>query len=150
MPKPNQALRRLDMLVGTWSMKGRKLDSKVDTMTGRMTFDWLPGGFFLRNNFESFYDNLGMKIQSLEIINYDPKTDTFPSTVYNNASPMPLPYRWDVHGKDIIYTTDLFGGAKMTAKISEDGKTMSGGWRPNPGDGSPGNVAWDFVAYRVK
>lgn len=148
MPKPDPALKRLDILVGTWSLRGRTLDSEADNVIGMTTFDWLPGGFFLRQTFEADY--WGLKIQSIEIISYDPKSDTFPSTVYTNAYGLPLPYRWDVRGRNVIYTTDLAGGAKMTAKLSEDGKTFTGGWRPNPGDGSRNNVAWDFVMTKVK
>jgi hypothetical protein len=31
-------------------------------------------------------------------IGYDPATGTFPSTVYSNVSPAPLPYRWELDG----------------------------------------------------
>lgn len=148
MPKPDPALKRLEKFVGTWSIKGRTLDSKVDNVSARTTFEWLPGRFFLKQNFEA--DFMGMKIQSLEIIGYDPTSDTFPSLVYSNLAGVPIPYRYDVKGRDIIITTDLAGGAKMTGKISEDGNTFSGGWRPNPGKEGPGNVAYDFVGTRIK
>jgi hypothetical protein len=42
---------------------------------------------------------MGMQIDSLELIGYDPEMDTFPSTVYSNLSPAPLPYKWDVKGR---------------------------------------------------
>jgi hypothetical protein len=112
------------------------------------TFEWLPGGFFLKQSFEA--DFMGMKIQSLELIGYDPTSDTFPSLVYSNLVGVPIPYRYDVKGKNVTITTDLAGGARMTGKISEDGNTFSGGWRPNPGTEDPGNVAYDFVGTRVK
>jgi hypothetical protein len=41
---------------------------------------------------------MGLEIDSLERIGYDPETNTFPSTVFSNLSPSPLPYRWDVQG----------------------------------------------------
>lgn len=93
---------------------------------------------------------MGMKIQSLEIIGYERASDTFPSLVYSNLAGVPIPYRYDVRGKDVTITTDLAGGAKMTGKISEDGNTFSGGWRPNPGKEGLGNVAYDFVGARIK
>ncbi|KCZ71391.1 Protein of unknown function (DUF1579) [Candidatus Methanoperedens nitroreducens] len=104
-PKPDPALKRLDRLVGTWSIKGRTLDSKVDNVSARTTFEWLPGGFFLKQSFEA--DFMGMKIQSLELIGYDPSSDTFPSLVYSNLVGVPIPYRYDVRGKDVTITTDL-------------------------------------------
>ncbi|WP_440947360.1 DUF1579 family protein [Methanosarcina sp. T3] len=147
-PEPDPALKRLEGFVGTWSIKGRTLDSKVDNVSGRTTFEWLPGRFFLKQSFEA--DFMGMKIQSLELIGYDPASDTFPSLVYSNLAGVPIPYRYDVKGKSVTITTDLGGGARMTGKISEDGSTFSGGWRPNPGKGDPGNVAYDFVGTRIK
>ena len=147
-PKPGPALKRLEKFVGTWSIKGRTLDSKVDNVSALTTFEWLPGRFFLKQTFEANFK--GMKIQSLEFIGYDPASDTFPSTVYSNLAGVPLPYRYDVRVGEVTITTDLLGGAKMTGKISEDGNTFTGGWRPNPGKEGPGNVAYDFVGTRIK
>lgn len=93
---------------------------------------------------------MGVKIQSLEIIGYDPTSDTFPSLVYSNLAGIPIPYRYDAKGKNVTITTDLVGGAKMTGEISKDGNTFSGGWRPNPGKESPENVAYYFVGTRIK
>ncbi|HIH73740.1 MAG TPA: DUF1579 domain-containing protein [Methanosarcina sp.] len=147
-PKPDLALKRLEGLVGTWGIKGRTLDSNTDNVSALTTFVWLPGRFFLKQSFEA--DFIGMKIQSLELIYYDPESDTFPSLVYSNLAGIPIPYRYDVKGKDVVITTDLGGGAKMTGKISEDGNTFSGGWRQNPGKEDAGNVAYDFVGTRIK
>jgi hypothetical protein len=47
-PRPDPALKRLERFVGTWDMKGRTLGSEVDNVSGRITFEWLPGGFFLQ------------------------------------------------------------------------------------------------------
>jgi hypothetical protein len=93
---------------------------------------------------------MGLKIQSLELIGYDPESDTSPSLVYSNLVGVPIPYRYDVRDKNVTITTDLAGGAKMTGEISEDGSTFSGSWRPSPGNESPGNAAYDFVGTRIK
>jgi hypothetical protein len=147
-PEPDPALKRLEPLVGTWSIKGRTLGSLVDNVSARTIFEWLPGGFFLKQTFEA--DFVGMTIRSLELIGYDPSSDTFPSMVYSNLAGIPIPYRYDLRGKDVTITTDLGGGATMTGRISEDGSTFSGGWRPNPGAEGQGNVGYDFVGTRVK
>lgn len=47
-----------------------------------------------------------MHIDSLELIGYDPETGTFPSTVYSNLSPAPLPYRWTVEGDTVRIEVD--------------------------------------------
>jgi hypothetical protein len=76
-PKPDPAFKRLYVLVDTWEMKGRTLDSDEDNITGWNTFEWLPGGFFLKSTGEINFN--GDIVQSLEIIAYDPSTQTFPS-----------------------------------------------------------------------
>jgi hypothetical protein len=95
-PQPDPALRRLDRLVGTWSMEGNLVGSDEKNIKGRTTFRWLPGGFFLEQRVQ--IDFMGLQIDALELIGYDPGTGTFPSTVYSNFSPQPLPYKWDVQG----------------------------------------------------
>jgi hypothetical protein len=94
MPTPDPALKLLDPFVGTWSMEGHLVGSSENNIKGRASYRWLPGGFFLEQRVE--LDFMGMKIESLELIGYDPETKTFPSTVYSNLSPTPLPYRWEV------------------------------------------------------
>jgi hypothetical protein len=47
LPQPDPALRRLDLFVGRWSMKGHFVGSDEESIGGETTFRWLPGGFFL-------------------------------------------------------------------------------------------------------
>jgi hypothetical protein len=44
-PQPDPALRRLDRLVGRWSMEGRLVGPEESTVRGETSFRWLPGGF---------------------------------------------------------------------------------------------------------
>ncbi|MDQ3005333.1 MAG: DUF1579 domain-containing protein [Chloroflexota bacterium] len=88
-PEPDPALKRLDVLIGTWDLKGRTLDSDEDNISGWNTFEWLPGGFFLKSTGEINFK--GALIQSLEIIGYDPESRTFPSNVYSNVDGKVLP-----------------------------------------------------------
>jgi hypothetical protein len=148
LPGPDPALGRLDFFIGSWRITGRTLDSKGENVSGRATFEWLPGGFFLKQEFEAEF--AGLPIKSLEIIWYDPASDTFPSTVYSNLFGAPIPYRYDVRDRKLMITTDLNGGATMTATVAGDGDTYSGGWRPNPGAEESGNVPYDFVVTRER
>jgi hypothetical protein len=50
LPTPDPALKRLDRLVGTWTMEGGLVGSEEKNITGEVTFRWLPGGFFLENH----------------------------------------------------------------------------------------------------
>jgi len=146
LPQPDPALRRLDRLVGTWSMEGNLVGSDDKNITGETTFRWLPGGFFLEQHVR--LDFMGMQIESLELIAYDPDSGTFPSTVYSNLSPVPLPYLWKVDG-DTVTITVAYGplDATFTGSWREDG-TFSGGWRPNAGADPSINVAYDIAGQR--
>ena len=144
-PQPEPALKRLDKLVGSWTMKGRTLDSEAHNISGRTTFEWLPGGFFLQQRFEMNF--AGFEIRSLELIGYDPETEAFSSLVYSNMWGAPLPYQWDLQDDVLKISTEA---SKFEGRISEDGNTFSGGWRPIPGMEGPGNVPYDISGTRVK
>jgi hypothetical protein len=142
--QPNPALKRLEKLVGTWKLTGRTLSSKEDNITGWATFEWMPGGFFLKSvgeiNFKGFI------MQSLEIIAYDPERKTFPSNVYSSMLGTVLSYEWDVQGNTVIHSGL---GATYTGIFSEDRNLLIGGWRPNEGTESPDGAAYDATMIRV-
>jgi hypothetical protein len=110
---------------------------------------WLPGGFFMQQRIELTF--LGMELRSLELIRYDPETQTFPSFVYSNMSPVPLPYKWEVQGDRLTISVN-YGpiDATFKGKFSKDGNRFSGGWRPNPGADETINVPYDIGGTRVK
>jgi hypothetical protein len=147
LPQPDPALKRLDRFVGRWSMEGHVVGSDVTNIKGKTSFRWLPGGFFLEQHTELNF--MGLEIDSLELIGYDPETGTFPSTVFSNLSPSPLPYRWDVQG-DTVTIAVAYGplDATFTGAWREDG-TFSGGWRPNPGADETINVPYDIGGHRL-
>jgi hypothetical protein len=89
LPQPDPALRQLDRFVGRWSMEGHPVGSDETNIRGETTFRWLPGGFFLEQHMQ--LDFMGLEIESLELIGYDPETETFPSTVFSNLAPNHLP-----------------------------------------------------------
>ncbi|HEX5936986.1 MAG TPA: DUF1579 family protein [Actinomycetota bacterium] len=98
-PTPDPALRLFDRFVGTWTMEGSLVGSHEIDILGEATYRWLPGGFFFEQHVR--LDFMGMRIDSLELIGYDPESGTFPSTVFSNLSPAPLPYRWELDGDDV-------------------------------------------------
>src|SRR5215204_2987834 len=142
VPTPDPALRRLDRFVGRWSMKGHLVGSDETRVKRETSFRWLPGGFFLEQR--ATLNFLGMEIESLELIGYDPETETFPSTVFSNLSPTSLPYRWELEG-DAVTITVSHGplDATFTGSWREDG-TFSGGWRPNPGADENVNMPYNI------
>jgi hypothetical protein len=148
IPTPDPAMKRLDRFVGTWTLEGHLVGSDETAIRGQASYRWLPGGFFMEQTFE--LDFMGLEIHSLELIGYDPETNTFPSTVYSNLSPFPLPYRWEVEGPDVKITVDYPPmDATFTGRFGDDGDTFSGGWRPNPGADETVNVPYDVSGRRV-
>lgn len=143
-PMPDPALKRLDRLVGTWTIHGRTLDAEEDHVSGRTTFEWLPGGFFLQQRIEMNF--MGFEIRGLELIGYDPSTRAFSSQVYSNVWGSPVPYQWDLHDDVLTISMEV---AKFKGTFGEDGKAFSGGWRPDEGKEGPGNVAYDVTGTRV-
>jgi hypothetical protein len=149
LPTPDPALKRLDRFVGTWSMEGSLVGSDKRAITGQATYRWLPGRFFLEQRID--LDFMGLEIHSLELIGYDPVTDTFPSTVFSNLSPTPLPYRWEVEGDAVKITVSYPPlDATFTGRFGEGGETFGGGWRPNPGADETANVSYDITGRRVR
>ena len=147
LPRPDPALRRLDRFVGTWSMRGRFVGSTEEDILGEATFQWLKGGFFMQQDVHIDFAGR-MLIDSREIIAYDPQTGSFPSHVYSNVSPVPLPYRWHVQGETLTITVK-YGPLDATfhGRFEGDG-SFAGGWRPNP-DADPNiNVAYDIRGMR--
>lgn len=150
---PDPALKRLNRLVGKWTMRGRPLGSDKDIITGTTTFRWLhedsDRSFFLLQEMEMDYD--GMPIKSHELIGYDPMTEAFSSFVYSNMAPDPWPYTWDIQGDDIsIAIKKPPMDASFTGQFAPDGKSFSGGWRPNPGADEQINAAYDVTVTRIK
>ncbi len=149
VPRPDPALKRLDRFVGTWSLEGHLVGSSDNNIKGQASYRWLPGGFFLEQRIQ--LDFMGLEIHSLELIGYDPATDTFPSTVYSNLSPTPLPYRWEV-SDDSVTISVAYGplNATFRGKFGQDGRSFSGGWRPNPGADETVNVPYDIGGTRME
>ena len=123
--KPNPAMRRLEKLVGVWKIEGRTLDSDSNNISGQVAIEWLPGGFFMMQRGEIAVSEF--KVHALEIIGHDPSTKVFPSYVYSDVAGFPSRYYWDVRGNIVKHWTK---GARYSGKFSEDGNTLSGGWRP--------------------
>jgi hypothetical protein len=148
MPTPDPALSKLDRLVGTWRLSGHLVGSDEETITGEMTYRWLPGGFFFE---QSGHIQFGpMRIESTELISYDPQTGTFPSLVFSNMAPTPLNYRWSIDGDDLTISVNEGPlDATYHGRFSDDANTFAGGWRPNPGADPMVNVAYDVAGSRV-
>ena len=148
LPQPDPALRRLDRLVGTWSMEGNLVGSHEKNIKGEASYRWLPGGFFLEQHVK--LDFMGLEIDSTEFIGYDTESGAFKSAVFSNLSPEPLPYKWDLQGDTLTISVSYAPlDATFTGQFSEDGESFSGGWRPNRGADETVNVPYDIGGRRI-
>jgi hypothetical protein len=111
---------------------------------GRVTVEWLPGGLLMQQRSELRVRKI--RVRSVEIVGYDSKNKTFPSFVYSNLEDDPLPYRWDVRGDTIVHAGL---GARFTGTFSKDGRTLSGGWRPEPGQKGTAANTYDVTMTRI-
>ena len=146
MPQPDPALKKLEPLVGSWELKGHLTGSSEENITGKATFEWLPGGYFLQQTLELNF--MGMPIKSREIISYNPETTMFSSLVYSNMSPVPLPYTWDVHGDNLAISVKY--GALDATFTGRIGDGFGGAWKANPGADPQANVAYELTGNRVE
>ena len=121
--QPGPDLQSLNRLVGTWQLRG-------DT-EGKVTFDWLEGGFFLRQ--QVAIRLFGHDVRATEIIGHlrpfgeEPSPDIH-SRAYD-ANGNTLDYVYELKGD----TLTIWGGQKGSpayykGEFSADGDTVAGEW----------------------
>lgn len=76
-PQPDPDLRRLDRLLGTWNVSGGA--------QGRVTYEWMEGGFFLLQHVELEQD--GQKVRGIEIIGHERQFGAEPSQEITSGTP---------------------------------------------------------------
>lgn len=152
--KPDLALKRLQPLVGTWKLEGHVVGSDEHNINGTTRFQWLykdeetGTGFYLQQDMEMDY--AGKRIVAHELIGYNPETKAFSSYVYQNLAAEPWRYEWDMHGQE--WTISIKRGAidsSFKGKMSPDGNSFTGGWRPNPGADESANSSYDVKGTRI-
>ena len=139
-PQPNPDLKSLDKLVGTWKVSGPDIKGKV-------TFEWMEGGFFLIQHFDFVHS--GHKIKGMEVIGHlqmfgeEPSQD-IKSRIYDTTGNT-FDYTYEVNDETLM----IWGGEKGSpayyeGKWSEDGNTNSGAWH------YPGGGGYESTMTRVK
>jgi hypothetical protein len=146
-PKPGSPLERFAPLLGKWMMSGRTNDSDIDNITGWNIFEWLPGGYFLQSRGEMTF--MGEKAHSVELIAYDAESKTFPSKVYSSMDGNALPYGWEVQG-NIVTHWEASLKSKYTGILSDDGKTLTGGWKASEGEKEETWNTYNVVMTKVE
>jgi hypothetical protein len=120
---PHPDLQSLKRLVGTW-----KLSGEID---GRVTYEWMEGGFFLLQRFD--FERQGRRIKGLEVIGHERPFGAEPSEEIKSRAfdslGNTLDYVYELQG-DVL---TIWGGKKgspahFKGRFSRDGRTCTGGW----------------------
>lgn len=123
-PTPDAELHKLDRLVGAWKIE--------DEAEGQITFEWLRGGFFLKQVVDITQD--GERHTGVEIIGREkPMFQELPSedikSRFYDDSGNTLDYVYEMEDD----TLTIWGGEKgspayFRGTFSEDGNTLDGSW----------------------
>src|SRR6185503_804379 len=139
-PQPNPDLKSLDKLIGTWKVSGPDIKGKV-------TFEWMEGGFFLIQHFD--FVQGGHKVKGMEVIGHlqpfgeEPSKD-IRSRIYDTMGNT-FDYTYEVNDETLM----IWGGergspAYYEGKWSDDGNINSGAWH------YPGGGGYESTMTRVK
>lgn len=139
-PVPNQDLKSLDRLVGTWKQTGG--------IEGIVTYEWAEGGFFLIQHVDMVSG--GQPIKGMEIIGHvqtfgEKPSEDIKSRFFSFLDGMTLDYVYEIIGD----TLTIWGGergspAYYKGTFSKDGNTLTGGWV------YPGGGGYEATTTRIK
>jgi hypothetical protein len=134
----------LSVLIGTWHLTGRSVGAGHDNITGELTGRAILGGQVLE--LAGTMRIGGQAISSLELVWADEAAGDFAAHVYPPVAGAPLDYRWARSGATL---THAGLGATYTGTISDDGTTITGGWRADPGQPEHPGSSYDAIMRRV-
>ncbi len=146
-PVPAPHLRPLAQLVGTWRIRGRTPDSKVDNIRGVVRFVWSDDMTFLESRGVLRVGKL--EARALEIMTYAGAPGAFLGWVfssYSTGKAKPARYHWSIKGSRVRHSGL---GATFRGSFSPDGRILSGGWHPDPGRKRLSGSRYDAVMTRV-
>jgi hypothetical protein len=128
---PDPRLQSFNKLVGTWNLKHRDLKTGEE-WSGRDTFEWMEGGFFLAFHHEEFEKN----ITGLMIIGYEKKWgeerpgEDVMGHWFESSTGSHYLYIWEVDDKSVTFWLEgRDSGMAFKGKFVDDHKTISGTWK---------------------
>lgn len=133
--EPAPDLRALDRLVGTWELSG--------DVGGRVTYEWMEGGFFLLQRID-----LGEEAKGMEVIGHERGLQAEPSAdiksrFYSHTGDT-LDYTYELDGDTLtIWFGERGSPAYYRGEFSSDGNTLAGAWH------YPGGGGYEAISTRV-
>lgn len=144
-PVPDPALRRLDFLVGTWSIEGETspdFSGPPMRSTSTETFEWLHGGFFLVHRWDAVFgdpgEDPGRELpggavqKGIMFYGYDASTARYRTHFFDGNGPFHdgSMYEGEVVDGNLRFT----GPARFTLLENPDG-TVTNDWELRGDDG---------------
>jgi Protein of unknown function (DUF1579) len=129
---PSAEHQLLNIFVGKWHLEGlsyglgqskeNPYDSPV-RWSAEETYDWLPGGFFLVNNFNAKIGDAA--INGMEIISYDAASQSYPSQLFDSYGRILSGQR---SFRDGVWSSCIGTEYRTTYVFRNDGKNMATHW----------------------
>lgn len=134
-PEPAPDLKSLDRLVGTWELSG---DAR-----GRVTYEWMEGGFFLIQHID-----LGEEAKGMEVIGHERSLGQEPSadikSRFYSYMGDTLDYIYELRGDTLtIWFGERGSPAYYEGTLSGDGNVLKGAWH------YPGGGGYEATSTRV-
>jgi hypothetical protein len=126
---PDPRLRQLDKLCGTWELTHKDLNTG-EQWSGRDTFEWLDGGYFMAMHHEEFDRVKGMMIIGYETQwGQDKPTEDPMGHWFETSSGHHYTYIWDVNDKNMTFWLERkHGDAAFKGVFNNDHTEVKGTW----------------------
>jgi Protein of unknown function (DUF1579) len=131
---PGPEIQRLGALVGRWRSEGHIVGEVPIPIIGTDIYEWLPGGYFLVHHVDVMIGE--QRVQAIELIEYDPTTDTFTGRAYDNQGDISILQAkvdergvWTFTGGGDVAavarpsTADASGAVRSTLRVSPNSMT---------------------------
>ncbi len=143
-PTAHDALRRLEPLVGGWTLEATWPDGQPWPGGGRVTFEWHPSGAHL---VQRTTVALPEAPDNVSIIGCDGANGTY-SYLYSDERGVCRVYEMSVHdGEWRLWRDGEPFSQRLTASFSDDGNTITGRWEIAE-DGTNFETDFDIVLRR--
>jgi hypothetical protein len=124
-PTATEALRKLDPLVGAWTLEARPPDGEPLPGGGRSTFEWHPSGAYL---VQHTIVELPEAPDSISIIGCDGASGTYVQ-LYSDERGVSRVYEMSIgDGEWKLWRTGEPFAQRFSATFSEDGNAILGRW----------------------
>ncbi len=124
-PTAENALARLERLVGEWEVEATWPDDRIGPAHGRTTFAWHDSGAHL---LQTSTIDLPEAPDSVSIIGCDAANDGY-LQLYSDERGVCRIYRMSIDDKEwMLWRDGIPFGQRFTAHANDDGNTLVGGW----------------------